>query len=418
MTTQGSGASMVGRHRASTASGGRKPLLSGSLRRSVAQTASAVGSWRIPELVLFAGLIFEGSLFGLPLPFNQVVMALIIVLGMARSPRVALGRLQLIVPVLAIGLFYIAMISMFAEPSELAADWTRRLIRLALTGVFILVVAAGRIDLRSALAGTAIGLYANAIAFYAGVAPDEYGGVLSGFLMDKNVAGMAYALFGILILVVVERPSVKAAIVLSMGALIWLTGSRTSISAFIAAVLWILLAPRIGKVGRWVMGVLIVVVVDLLAEDYSRIGIFSDRLGSDLLRSRINAATQIKVSESGFFGQGLGEAYIVFEDDPAKIWYFHNSFSTALVEGGWPWLLLLLGITIVVALRPFGHDLDKREVIVQAAAVAMLICAWKLGEVLFTLQWGLLIGIALLVRAEAKTVATGHSADALGEGRR
>ncbi len=78
----------------------------------------------------------------------------------------------------------------------------------------------------------------------------------------------------------------------------------------------------------------------------------------------------------------------MFEDDPAKIWYFHNSFSTALVEGGWPWLLLLLGITIVVALRPFGHDLDKREVIVQAAAVAMLICAWKLGEVLFTLQWG------------------------------
>ncbi|MGY5765686.1 ABC transporter permease [Brachybacterium sp. DNPG3] len=368
-------------------------------------TASAVGSWRIPELVLFACLIFEDALFGLPLPFNQVAMALIIVLGMTRSPCVALGRLQLIVPVLAIGLFYIAMISMFADPSELASDWSRRFIRLALTGVFILVVAAGRIDLRSALAGTAIGLYANAIAFYAGVAPDGYGGVLSGFLIDKNVAGMTYAIFGILVLLAAERPSVKAAIVLSMGGLVWLTGSRTSISAFVAAVLWIIFAPRIGAVGRWVMGVLIVVTVDLLAEDFSRIGIFSDREGSDLLRSRINAATQIKVSETGFFGQGLGEAYIVFEDNPTKIWYFHNSFSSALVEGGWPWLLLLLGITIVVALRPFGENLDKREVIVQAATITTLICAWKLGEVLFTLQWGLLIGVALLVHAEAKAAA-------------
>lgn len=372
------------------------------LRSATEGVRDAIGKLRIPELVLFFGLIFEGSMFGLPLPFNQVVMIGIILLAITRRPQVALDRLQLLVPLLVIGLFYIGMISMFADPSEFAFDWKRRLIRLALTAVLLVVLASGRIDFRSGLAGLGVGMLFNAFAFYSGFAPDNYGGYLSGFFEDKNVAGLAYAVFGVLILAVVERRWARILLVLIIGVLVWETGSRTSIAALAAGVGWIVLAPKLAVLGRWLLGIAIVIGVAQVAEDYSRIGVFSDREGSDLLRSRIDAASEIKVHDAGFFGSGLGEAYVVFDDDPGKAWLFHNSYWTALVEGGWPWLLVVLGVTVVFALRPFTRELSRQEIVAQAATVTTLICAWRLGEVLFTLQWALVIAIALYAHARAR----------------
>ena len=372
------------------------------LRAETSGVLSAIGKLRIPEFVLFFGLIFEGSMFGLPIPFNQVVMVGIILLAVTRSPQVELGRLQMLVPLLVIGLFYLAMLSMFTEATEFAFDWERRLLRLGLTAVFLLVLASGRIDLRSGLAGLATGMILNAIAFYLGLAPDNYGGVLSGFFMDKNVAGMAYAIMGVLVLAVVDRRWVKVALVLLFAVLVWLTGSRTSIAAMVAGVGWILIAPRLPVIGRWIFGLLIYLGIDLVSEDYSQIGIFSNREGSDLLRSRIDAASEVKVDGAGFFGLGLGEAYVSFPDDPGSRWLFHNSYWSALVEGGWPWLLLVLAITAVLALRPFETRLTKPELAVQAAAIAVLICAWRLGEVFFTLQWALVVGAAIWFWANAR----------------
>lgn len=376
--------------------------VSSRLRSETAGVLSSVGKLRIPELVLFFGLIFEGSMFGLPIPLNQVVIVGIVLLAITRRPQVELGRLQMLVPLLVIGLFYLAMLSMFTEATEFAFDWERRLLRLGLTAVFLLVLASGRIDLRSGLAGLATGMILNAIAFYLGLAPDNYGGVLSGFFMDKNVAGMAYAIVGVLVLAVVDRRWVKVALVLVFAAMVWLTGSRTSIAAMVAGVGWILIAPRLPVIGRWIFGLLIYLGVDLVSEDYSQIGVFSNRVGSDLLRSRIDAASEVKVDVAGFFGMGLGEAYVSFPDDPGSRWLFHNSYWSALVEGGWPWLLLVLGITVVFALRPFETRLTKPELAVQATAVTVLICAWRLGEVFFILQWALVVGAAIWFWANAR----------------
>ncbi|MCT1908961.1 MULTISPECIES: ABC transporter permease [Brachybacterium] len=372
------------------------------LRTETSGALSAIGKLRIPEFVLFFGLIFEGSMFGLPIPLNQVVMVGIILLAITRRPQVELGRLQLLVPLLVIGLFYIGMISMFADPTEFAFDWKRRLIRLALTAVLLMVLASGRIDFRSGLAGLGVGMIFNAFAFYAGFAPDNYGGYLSGFFEDKNVAGMAYAVFGVLMLAVVERRWARVLLVLLIGVLVWETGSRTSIAALAAGVGWIVLAPKLSVLGRWLLGIAIVIGVSQVAEDYSQIGVFSDREGSDLLRSRIDGASEVKVHDAGFFGSGLGEAYVVFDDDPGKVWLFHDSYWTALVEGGWPWLLIVLGVTVVFALRPFARELSRQEIVAQAATVTTLICAWRLGEVLFTLQWALVIAIALYAHARAR----------------
>lgn len=391
-------------------------VIGSRLRTETAGVLSAVGKLRIPEFVLFFGLIFENSMFGLPLPFNQVVMVVIILLALTRRPQVGLGRLQMLVPLLVIGMFYVGMISMFADPSEFAFDWKRRLIRLTLTAVLLMVLASGRIDFRSGLAGLGAGMLFNAFAFYSGFAPDYYGGYLSGFFEDKNVAGMAYAVFGVLMLAVVERRWARVLLVLLIGVLVWETGSRTSIAALAAGVGWIVLAPKLSVLGRWLLGIAIVIGVAQVAEDYSQIGVFSDREGSDLLRGRIDAASEVKAHDAGFFGSGLGEAYVVFDDDPGKAWLFHNSYWTALVEGGWPWLLIVLVVTVVFALRPFTRELSRQEIVAQAATVTTLICAWRLGEVLFTLQWALVIAIALYAHARARdrAMAGGPSADEVG----
>ena len=364
--------------------------------------ASAVheaGRLRIPDLVLFAALVLEVG-FGLPLPVNQLVVVGLLLLAVARSPEYDLGRMQALVPLIVIGLFYISMISMFADPTEMAVDWKRRVIRFMLTAVMLFVLATGRIDMRSAVTGLGIGMVGNAVLFYVGIAPDYYGGVLSGYFADKNVAGLAYAALGVLMMSLAPRSVPKLLVFIGFGGLVFLTDSRTSMSAYAAAGLWVLVAPRLPMVGRWVLGGLIWAAVSVASEDFSRIGRFSDREGSDLLRSRIDAASEIKVGQAGFFGDGLGEAYVFLETDVGQ-WLFHNSYWTALVEGGWPWAIFLVGLTVVIGLRPLSGKLTSDEILGQAATIAVLICSWRLGEVLFTLHWAIVMAFALQARLRA-----------------
>lgn len=386
--------SAAGSTERTSAGGGRR--LAGMSRRA----AREVGRLRLPELVLFTCLIFEGSLFGIPLPFNQLVMIAIIGLGAIRRTPLDGPWVRRLLPFMVVALFYIALVSLFADPTADALDWRRRLIRLSLTCVLILVVAGGRIDLRSALTGLGIGLIGNAVLFYAGIAPDYYDGVLSGYFEDKNVAGLTYTVLGVLLISAVRGIGARVVLTAVFGALVWLTGSRTSISAFAAGLVWLLVAARLPVAGRWVLGALIYVGVDIASEDFSQVGRFSDREGSDLLRARIDAASEIKVGQAGILGDGLGEAYVVFaDDDSRKVWLFHNSYWSALVEGGWPWLVMILALTLVMGLRPLTGRLSRGELGAQAATVALLICAWRLGEVLFTLQWAIVMGYALVVRS-------------------
>lgn len=353
-----------------------------------------IGDLRVPELVLGFGMVFEGAFFGIPLPFNQLVLMAMILLAIMRRPTIQLGSQQMIVPFMVIGLSYIGLLSMFADPTADAADWKRRFIRLTLTAVALMVLAAGRLDLRSVFAGLGVGMVVNAVLFYAGIAPDTYGGVLSGFFMDKNVAGLSYAIYGILMLYLTEKRWARVVIFFLFAGLVWLTESRTSISGYLAAVLWIFLAPRLPVIGRFALGGAIYAAVRLASEDYSQIGIFSNRVGSDLLRSRIDAASEMKVTHAGFFGKGLGEAYVRFSGED-RTWFFHNSYWSALVEGGWPWLILLLGITLAFGMHPFRRVLTPRQVGAQAVVICMLVCAWRLGEVFMTPQWALAMAFAM-----------------------
>lgn len=371
---------------------------SDALRHRTHETMRWVGSIQLVDFLLFA-LMFVGTVPVLGDHASEIFLAAATVLALFRRPRFDLGPLALIVPAFVVMLGYIGMISLFAEADPLAvADWRLRLIRMIAVTVMIFVVATGRVDLRSAILGVAAMCLLNIPLFYAGLASDTYGGYLTGFFGDKNFAGLVYAITGILATSLVRTVPHKALVWLTFAGPLWLTGSRTSLAGFALAAVWMAVGSRLNLAGKTALGLVMVWVVQVTSEDYSRVGVFSDRLGSDLLRSRIDAASQIKVEEAGFFGRGLGNAFVRIQDHS---WFFHNSYWSALVEGGWPWTVFLVAVTVLVLIRPFRGKAGPRLATAGGLGVVLLVTASRLGEVFYTVPWGLAIafGLQAIMRA-------------------
>lgn len=369
----------------------------GQHARELGQRAKVEASQvRIPEFLLFASLIYGQPVPGVGLPFNQLMVFVIVAYALTRKVLFSTGNWSRLFILFGAILSYIALVSVFSDPSEYAADWTRRWLRLAVTTLLIYVIAVGQIHLRSAILGYSAALLVNAGLFFAGIAPDAYGGYLTGYLADKNYAGLVHTLFSLLIMTAYTKRWQQVTVFLISCGLLWTTGSRTSLGALAFAYLWILVAPRLIPVVKvallgvfwWLLG--------LLTEDYSQAEVFGDRVGSDELRERIDTMSWAKVQDTGFFGQGLGEAY-VYDVADDRTWFFHNSYWSAFVEGGWIWAVALVAITLFVAVRPLSKNRgwNKYQVIAQGLGIALLVCALRLGEVFYTLPWAIVMGYVL-----------------------
>lgn len=369
----------------------------GQHARELGQRAKVEASQvRIPEFLLFASLIYGQPVPGVGLPFNQLMVFVIVAYALTRKVLFSTGNWSRLFILFGAILSYIALVSVFSDPSEYAADWTRRWLRLAVTTLLIYVIAVGQIHLRSAILGYSAALLVNAGLFFAGIAPDAYGGYLTGYLADKNYAGLVHTLFSLLIMTAYTKRWQQVTVFLISCGLLWTTGSRTSLGALAFAYLWILVAPRLIPVVKvallgvfwWLLG--------LLTEDYSQAEVFGDRVGSDELRERIDTMSWAKVQDTGFFGQGLGEAY-VYDVADDRTWFFHNSYWSAFVEGGWIWAVALVAITLFVAVRPLSKNRgwNKYQVIAQGLGIALLVCALRLGEVFYTLPWAIAMGYVL-----------------------
>lgn len=363
-------------------------------REALGQGAQTVGELRVVELILGSLLIAEYEIPGPDIPASSIVLFAIIGLALFRRPTRVVRDLEWLVPLLVIALGYLAVVSVVVEQDDWALDWKRRLLRIGMTAIIMCVLASGRMHLRSLVVGLSVGLVVNIPAWAVlGVGAQSYEGNLTGFLGDKNVAGLAYAVGVFAVLAVLHGRRTKLVFVVILLGGLWLTGSRTSLAACAAGLLWLVLAPRLHIILRWVLALLIYWGIQLVSEDFSQVGRFSDRVGSDLLRERIDRASLEAVHNAGFFGKGLGEALAIINGSG---WFFHNSYWTALVEGGWPWLVVLLLITGVFVLKPFsGHRPDFTEAAIQAGAVVLLVCSLRLGEVFFTMYWMLIIALEL-----------------------
>ncbi|WP_198394813.1 ABC transporter permease [Brevibacterium yomogidense] len=341
-------------------------------------------------LIVLAGLV--PTVGGVPT--QELLIGVLVFIAFFRTPAHQLRVTRNLVPVFAGGFIFIAIVSATAVSTPDASEWKMRLLRIAATTVYAYCLATDRINLKATVYGFAAALVLNVPANYVfGLAySDSYGEFLTGFISDKNVAGLAYCVLGVLFFAYQKtRVSQGLAAAGAMGAL-YLTGSRTSMAAFAFAALWIVLSPKLPNIVKWALALGMFWVIEYIENNFAQAGAFEDRQGSDILRNRIDAASEIKVNEAPWYGNGLGEAYVYLDD---RTWFFHNSFWTAQVEGGYPWLILVLLLTLFAMGRPFKSLMSRDQLVAQALAVAILLCASRLGEVFFTLFWGLAMAYAM-----------------------
>lgn len=352
------------------------------------------------EFVLFFLLIFDGfaiPVLPIPVPLAELAAVALVAIGLFRTPSRALTRYRWYVPFWVILLTYLVLESWINE-----VDWMRRSVRLVVMVTLSLQLATGRLDVRSGLPGLLVGLAVNVALFYLRLAPDSYNGLLTGFLGDKNVAGLFYALVPLLALPLARRPVSRFALMAFAGVTVFLTGSRTSIAALAAASLWVLVGRRLPLILHLPMFVALYGGVQYLEANFAHAWIYSDRTGTDLLRSRIEEASWQKAESAPPYGLGLGEATVQLE---GRSWFFHNSFLGLYVEGGWFLLFAVTGLIVVVALPLFMGPSGRPPAALEAASIVLLFCGAKLGEVLLALPAFLLMGCVMANGVQQKRKA-------------
>nr|WDS96067.1 hypothetical protein mcr_00106 [Micrococcus sp.] len=370
------------------------------LTRREAQKAHPLldtSSSRILDVLLGALLVVDGISVGagaFRLPIAEAAGLALVLLAGFRRPRRSLANFG-VLAVLAFGLLTFLAVSSTVNGID-DEDWVRRIFRIAVLVCLAGSFASGRLDLRGALHGMITALVINIPLFYAGLAPDTYGGVLTGILGDKNVAGLYYAVIPVLLIATTTSRRHQVLLFAFAFGGTALTGSRTSLAGLACALIWMIVSPRLGLTVRWILAIGLGLGVYWLSESLPRLGgYFDDRLGSDLLRERIQTASWEKAAEAPWYGLGLGEAHVHLDE---ATWFFHNSFWGLLAEGGWPFLVIVLSAYVVLGMRPFRHAVrTPSRVAVEASTLIFLVCASQLGEVFITVTGALVLGAGLLL---------------------
>jgi hypothetical protein len=316
------------------------------------------------------------------LALGLVAVAALVGVASLRRPVWGLAEVRWLVPATLLLLSYLTALSAFT-PDGSISGWEKRALRLALVAALLVSLVSGRLHLPSVVRGAVAGLAVNSALFYAGLAPALYGSYLSGYLLDKNVAGMVYAVVGLLSAGLARTTTRRYLMLVATIALVWGSGSRTSLAALACGLAWFVLRPHLGVFWRLALAAALAYAVRVLEVDYARVGVFAERAGSDELRARIDAASQAKLDLTPWYGEGLGAAWVPLQDGN---FYFHSSYWSALVEGGWILLAAYLLVTVWFGIGPLrrGRPVARWASAAEAANVVVLVCALRLGEVFGT----------------------------------
>lgn len=334
---------------------------------------------------------------GLGFPLALLVLMVLCLKRLSSPSSFTVPPAGLFAGVMVIGLLYVSIASLTVGVSTFD-DVFRRVSRICILLLALFLIADRRIHFKSLILGLAIGLVGNAIAFYAGIAPDTYGGALTGWLSDKNVSGLYYGIVPIFLFGMFPRMIHRVLALIIFLPLLWETGSRTSMAALILGVMWIMLAQKAKVPIKIGLAALCAWFFEWLQTNFADSAIFGDRTGTDLLRSRIDEASLEKVQSAPWSGWGLGQAVVPVGEGQ---FFFHNSYWTLLVEGGWIWLTLVAGLTLLSVLfwKQYRQEDFGRILTAEAATVYLAVCSWRLGEVMLTLPWVFAVGLALSLTA-------------------
>lgn len=340
---------------------------------------------RLVDFLLGSVVLVAVGIPGLSATFGVGLLAIAALAALAtvRRPTRSFSGIGWLPALAVLVLVYLVLVS-FSSPDLSLYGWPKRALRLALLLMFLLAMVAGRVHVPSLIRGAAVGLLANVALFYAGLTPARYGDLLTGLLLDKNQAGLSYTVIGLLALGVMNRRRDRILIVAVASASVWATGSRTSLAALAFGLLWYVARTHLNLPYRMVTLALMVVTIPFIEDNYARVGAFAARVGSDQFRARIDEFAATKLESAPIQGLGLGEAWVQFPN--GDVFFFHNSYWSALVEGGWPYVLVLVAAHVLVGVRPLSVERPPSRFALagECANIAVLVCALRLGEVFAT----------------------------------
>jgi hypothetical protein len=344
------------------------------------------------EVFLGAVFIARAPIPGTNFNFGDFAAFLLVMLGIFRTPYL-MAKVNRAYAVT----FSLLMAFLIVESFYNGEDFLKRSLRLSILAALAGCIASRRLDVVQLFKGFGIALVLNVPLYYLHIAPDLYKGCFTGFLMDKNVAGMFYASMSIALMALVNKTSYRVMMALAGGVLVYLTLSRTSLVAFAFGIIWLAIAKRAGITSRIVFAGLASVAYVFLQDQFAHFGVFADRLGTDALRARIDAAMAAKVAITPWYGQGLSTATV--EVGPYTFFY-HNSYLALITEGGWIFLAVVLGGFALVTLRFLSSPpFTRSEIYMQGAGVVMMLCATRLGEVFMTIPTFVLLGASMQLMA-------------------
>lgn len=336
------------------------------------------------------------NLPGLPVdvPIRYFAMAVLVVVATTRRPRFVSPQLRLFIVAAVALIVYDLIVSASAAPMTGASDWRQRLIRLGLLLVFTVFAGTGRLRLVALIEGFACGLVLNAVLFYAGIAPHDYQQFLSGYVGDKNAAGLLYAIGGLLLAATQTSRWARAGALVLFTGLTVLTGSRTTMAGLLAALVWLALFSRRRLLTRLFGAAALWLGISYLQDNLAQIGLFADRTGTDQLRAQIADSVARKLAETPPQGSGLGTAFVNMST--GQTFLFHDSYATLLVEGGFFALILVVALTVWIGLRPLRADAGPFSMqAMEASTIVVLVTATQLGEVFLTIGWAFVMAVAL-----------------------
>lgn len=251
---------------------------------------------RVPEFLLSILMTADGvPIPGLNFPYSLIALGLLVALALKRRPAHKMELKSWVPTLLTLALIYVCAISAISHPTSISSDWVRRASRIAFIIVIAMMLATERLHLGSILRGLTVGLVANVIAFELHLSPDTYAGALTGWVGDKNKAGMYYAVVGLLLLWQMRSRLARVSWAALVMVPLWMSQSRTSMTAYAMGVIWTWTIARRPVLIRWVSAVGVVALVQYIETSFAQIGDFASRWGSDLLRQRIEFATDQKL---------------------------------------------------------------------------------------------------------------------------
>ncbi|MBO0981007.1 hypothetical protein [Microbacterium sp. SD291] len=351
-------------------------------------------SARIIDAILMSLLVYRVAVPGVPVPIPQLAVIALIGIALFRRPTRSFSAapwFPMVAPLL--------LAFLFIETWANGLSPERRGTNIAVLLLMAAFLASGRIDVGSAIKGLGVALALNTVLFYAGIAPDDYAGKLTGFLQDKNAAALVYAVVAILLGMTTRRLWLRLVYLAAGAAAMIATDSRTTMAAYGAAVVFLLC-------GRWLRRALQSLILAAgvffffwAENNLASVGTYElTREGSDQFRMRIDQAAGLKAQAAPWYGSGLGEATV---DLDSGTWFFHNSYDALVVEGG---AVLLVAIVAAYAITGLGLSFTHRVEVdvtsyqsraITAATLVVMLCAVRLGEVFFAPIGMFVLGVGL-----------------------